>query len=220
MFFGNFPRFGESWTREDIPPLTSDQSEKLIVFRKRILSRIHRKGREDRSGDGLVIAVPSNISAQQILIQIQQIRESEILAIKTDVRNISFYIVNIYPARRFNIMLIKSFLESLTDPMFIFGDFNFHHPMWESNHISRYSNDFVEWITDSNWVLNATVPPYRSSAGAASLIDLTVCSSSMPGYCNSYVLDCCFESDHSPIITELSLLNSNKRIFKKADKQL
>ncbi|GFS66922.1 transposable element Tcb1 transposase [Trichonephila clavipes] len=71
-------------------------------------------------------------------------------------------------------------------------------------------------ITDSNLVLlNTTVPTYRSSAGAASLIDLTVCSSSMSGYCNSYVLDCSFESDHSPIITELSLLNSNKRIFKK-----
>ncbi|GFU88353.1 putative RNA-directed DNA polymerase from transposon BS [Trichonephila clavipes] len=87
--------------------------------------------------------------------------------------------------------------------------------MWGSDHISRYSNEFVEWITDSNLVLNTTVPTYRSSAVAASLIDLTVCSSSMFGYCNSYVLDCSFESDHSPIITELSLLNSNKRIFKK-----
>ncbi|GFT61020.1 putative RNA-directed DNA polymerase from transposon BS [Trichonephila clavipes] len=101
-------------------------------------------------------------------------------------------------------------------PMIIFGDFNLHHPMWGSDQISRYSNEFVEWITDSNLVLlNTTVPTYRSSAGAASLIDLTFCSSSMSGYCNSYVLDCSFESDHSPIITELSLLSSNKRIFKK-----
>ncbi|GFS52558.1 probable RNA-directed DNA polymerase from transposon X-element [Trichonephila clavipes] len=105
-------------------------------------------------------------------------------------------------------------------PMIIFGDFNLHHPMWGSDHISRYSNEFVEWITDSNLVLlNTTVPTYRSSAGATSLIDLTVCSSSTSGYCNSYVLDCSFESDHSPIITELSLLNSNKRIFKKVNWQ-
>ncbi|GFV08489.1 RNase H domain-containing protein [Trichonephila clavipes] len=101
-------------------------------------------------------------------------------------------------------------------PMIIFGDFNLHHPMWGSDHISRYSDEFVEWITDSNLVLlNTTVPTYRSSADATSLLDLTVCSSSISGYCNSYVLDCSFESDHSPIITELSLLNSNKRIFKK-----
>ncbi|GFY29766.1 hypothetical protein TNCV_1813431 [Trichonephila clavipes] len=92
--------------------------------------------------------------------------------------------------------------------------------MWGSDHISRYSNEFVEWNTGSNLVLlNTTVPTYRSSAGAASLIDLTVCSSSMFGYCNSSVLDCSFESDHSPIITELSLLNSNKRIFKKVNWQ-
>ncbi|GFT47363.1 putative RNA-directed DNA polymerase from transposon BS [Trichonephila clavipes] len=37
--------------------------------------------------------------------------------------------------------------------------------MWGSDHISRYSNEFVEWITDSNLVLlNTTVPTYRSSA--------------------------------------------------------
>ncbi|GFX62285.1 RNase H domain-containing protein [Trichonephila clavipes] len=49
--------------------------------------------------------------------------------------------------------------------MIIFGDFNLHHPMWGSDHISRYSNEFVEWITDSNLVLlNTTVPTYRSSA--------------------------------------------------------
>ncbi|GFX06794.1 hypothetical protein TNCV_1201111 [Trichonephila clavipes] len=41
--FWEFPAFwGSHGPREDIPPLTSDQSEKLIVFRKRILSRIQR----------------------------------------------------------------------------------------------------------------------------------------------------------------------------------
>ncbi|GFV70830.1 RNA-directed DNA polymerase from mobile element jockey [Trichonephila clavipes] len=93
-------------------------------------------------------------------------------------------------------------------PMIIFGDFNLHHPMWGSDHISRYSDEFVEWITDSNLVLlNTTVPTYRSSADATSLLDLTVCSSSISGYCNSYVLDCSFESDHSPIILQ-SFLSS------------
>ncbi|GFV20460.1 hypothetical protein TNCV_4142211 [Trichonephila clavipes] len=140
---------------------------------------IFRKDREDRSGGGLLIAVPSNISAQQIPIQIQQTRELEILAIKIHVRNISFYTVNIYAPRGF-IILIKSFLESLMAPMIIFGDFNLHHPMWGSGHISRYSNEFVEWITDSNLVLlNTTVPTYRTSADATSLLDLTVCSSSI-----------------------------------------
>ncbi|GFV78180.1 hypothetical protein TNCV_1036481 [Trichonephila clavipes] len=39
--FWEFPAFWVSYgPREDIPPLTSDQSEKLIVFRERIPSRI------------------------------------------------------------------------------------------------------------------------------------------------------------------------------------
>ncbi|GFS69151.1 putative RNA-directed DNA polymerase from transposon X-element [Trichonephila clavipes] len=104
--------------------------------------------------------------------------------------------------------------------MLIFGDINIHHPIWGSDQISRYSTDFVEWISDFNLVvLNTTVPTYRSSTDAAELINLTVCSSSMSRYCNSYVLDCSFESDHRPIITKLSLLNSNKRIFKKVNWQ-
>ncbi|GFU61935.1 uncharacterized protein TNCV_4022221 [Trichonephila clavipes] len=41
--FGNFPRLGSHRPREDIPPLTPDQSEKLIEFRKRIRSSIHKK---------------------------------------------------------------------------------------------------------------------------------------------------------------------------------
>ncbi|GFU89335.1 hypothetical protein TNCV_1783181 [Trichonephila clavipes] len=201
---------GSSQIPKSNPQLLNAEIKKKIARHEN-----KKKDREDRSGGGLLIAVPSNISAQQIPIQIQQTRELEILAIKIHVRNISFYIVNIYAPRGFNIILIKSFLESLMAPMIIFGDFNLHHPMWGSDHISRYSDEFVEWITDSNLVLlNTTVPTYRSSADATSLLDLTVCSSSISGYCNSYVLDCSFESDHSPIITELSLLNSNKRIFK------
>ncbi|GFU80888.1 replication-associated protein [Trichonephila clavipes] len=203
------PRIVGNWWGPEFQEAKSMTAARYVTF----------KDREDRSGGGLLIAVPSNISAQQIPIQIQQTRELEILAIKIHVRNISFYIVNIYAPRGFNIIIIKSFLESLMAPMIIFGDFNLHHPMWGSDHISRYSNEFVEWITDSNLVLNTTVPTYRSSADATSLIDLTVCSSSISGYCNSYVLDCSFESDHSPIITELSLLNSNKRIFKKVNWQ-
>ncbi|GFV06184.1 uncharacterized protein TNCV_1950351 [Trichonephila clavipes] len=40
--------------------------------------------------------------------------------------------------------------------------------MWGSDHISRYSNEFVEWITDSNLVLlNTTVPTYRRTAVVA-----------------------------------------------------
>ncbi|GFU88348.1 RNA-directed DNA polymerase from mobile element jockey [Trichonephila clavipes] len=84
--------------------------------------------------------------------------------------------------------------------------------MWGSDHISRYSDEFVEWITDSNLVLlNTTVPTYRSSADATSLLDLTVCSSSISGYCNSYVLDCSFEITDTD--QKLNILQLNNRFI-------
>ncbi|GFX25670.1 hypothetical protein TNCV_1205481 [Trichonephila clavipes] len=42
MFLGISRVWESHGPREDIPPLTPDQSEKLIVFRKRILSRIQK----------------------------------------------------------------------------------------------------------------------------------------------------------------------------------
>ncbi|GFX76056.1 RNA-directed DNA polymerase from mobile element jockey [Trichonephila clavipes] len=71
--------------------------------------------------------------------------------------------------------------------------------MWGSDHSSRNSNIFIDWLTDSNSILlNTTVPTYRNSTGKTSLIDLTICSSSLYGHTNCYVSDCFFDSDHSP----------------------
>ncbi|GFX87306.1 LINE-1 reverse transcriptase homolog [Trichonephila clavipes] len=55
--------------------------------------------------------------------------------------------------------------------------------MWGSDHSSRNSNIFIDWLTDSNSILlNTTVPTYRNSTGKTSLIDLTICSSSLYGH--------------------------------------
>ncbi|GFS94173.1 LINE-1 reverse transcriptase homolog [Trichonephila clavipes] len=84
--------------------------------------------------------------------------------------------------------------------------------MWGSDHSSRNSNIFIDWLTDSNSILlNTTVPTYRNSTGKTSLIDLTICSSSLYGHTNCYVSDCFFDSDHSPVITEFSLIRPSKR---------
>ncbi|GFW59131.1 uncharacterized protein TNCV_2780621 [Trichonephila clavipes] len=49
---------------------------------------------------------------------------------------------------------------------------------------------FIDWFTDSNSILlNTTVPTYRNSTGKTSLIDLTICSSSLYGHTNCYVSD-------------------------------
>lgn len=179
---------------------------------------IFRQDRLDRSGGGLLIAVPTSISAQQIPIQIPQSENYEALALKININNISFNIINLYASRGLNILSIKPFLESLSDPIFIFGDFNLHHPMWGSNHISQYSNEFVTWLTDSNFILlNHSVPTYRKNIGSSSLLDFTLCTSSLSGYSNTFVLESTYNSDHCPVITEFNFQCPQKRTIKKVD---
>ncbi|GFX10488.1 hypothetical protein TNCV_2583101 [Trichonephila clavipes] len=93
--------------------------------------------------------------------------------------------------------------------------------MLGSNHISKYNNIFVDWLTDSNSILlNTTVPTYKNSAGKSSLIDLTICSSSLSGYTGCYASACFFKSDYSPVITQFLLLKPTKRSLAKIDWQL
>ncbi|GBM15334.1 hypothetical protein AVEN_210957-2 [Araneus ventricosus] len=48
-------------------------------------------------------------------------------------------------------------------PVFIFGDFNLYHPLWGSDKSSPLSNDFVEWLQNSSFVLlNSSNPTYAT----------------------------------------------------------
>ncbi|GFW17926.1 hypothetical protein TNCV_2231071 [Trichonephila clavipes] len=114
----------------------------------------------------------------------------------------------------------NSFLESLSDPVFIFGDFNLHHPMWGSNHTSPYSEIFVEWLTNSNFILlNTDVPTHRSNVGSDALLDFTLCSSNLIVYSNTFmcVSDSSYNSDHCPVITDFNFHNPIKRTINKVD---
>ncbi|GBN26058.1 hypothetical protein AVEN_122817-1 [Araneus ventricosus] len=52
-------------------------------------------------------------------------------------------------------------------PVFIFGDFNLHHPLWGSDKSSPLSNDFVEWLQNSSFVLlNSSNPTYATYTGS------------------------------------------------------
>ncbi|GFV39742.1 hypothetical protein TNCV_741721 [Trichonephila clavipes] len=91
--------------------------------------------------------------------------------------------------------------------------------MWGSNHASQHREIFVEWLTNSNFILLNTddVPTHRSNVGSNALLDFTLCSSSLIGYSNtlSRVLDSSYNSDHCPIITDFNFRNPIKRTIKK-----
>ncbi|GFW98871.1 hypothetical protein TNCV_4654981 [Trichonephila clavipes] len=173
---------------------------------------IFRKDRIDRPGGGLLIAVPANVSARQISFHNTQLLKYEILILQIVINNTSFHLINLYASRGLNITLLNSFLESSLDPVFIFSDFNLNHPMWGSNHTSPYSDIFVEWLTNSNFILlNTDVPTHRSNVGSGALLDFTLCSSNLIGYSNTFVSDSSYNSDHCPVITDFNFHNPIKR---------
>ncbi|GFV97200.1 hypothetical protein TNCV_3527851 [Trichonephila clavipes] len=88
--------------------------------------------------------------------------------------------------------------------------------MRSSNHASQHSEVFVEWLTNSNFIIfNIDVPTHRSNIGSSVLLDFTVCSSSLIGYSNSFVLDSSYNSAYYPVITDFNFQNPIKRNIKK-----
>ncbi|GFS88215.1 hypothetical protein TNCV_3149771 [Trichonephila clavipes] len=208
------PPFSQSdvWIFQEtfLKPKDHFQISGKVIFRK---DRIDRPG----GGGGLLIAVPANISARQISFHNTQLSEYEILILQIVINNTSFHLINLYASRGLNITLLNSFLESLSDPVFNFDDFNLH-PMWGSNHTSPYSEIFVEWLTNSNFILlNTDVPTHRSNVGSGALLDFTLCSSNLIGYSNTFVSDSSYNSDHCPVITDFNFHNPIKRTINKVD---
>ncbi|GFY03373.1 putative RNA-directed DNA polymerase from transposon X-element [Trichonephila clavipes] len=90
--------------------------------------------------------------------------------------------------------------------------------MWGSNHTSPYSEIFVEWLTNSHFILlNTDVPTHRSNVGSGALLDFTLCSSNLIGYSNTFVSDSSYNSDHCPVITDFNFHNPIKRTINKVD---
>ncbi|GFU07929.1 hypothetical protein TNCV_2271481 [Trichonephila clavipes] len=90
--------------------------------------------------------------------------------------------------------------------------------MWGSNHTSPYSKIFVEWLTNSNFILlNTDVPFHSSNVGSGVLLDFTFCSSNLIGYSNTFVSDSSYNSDHCPVITDFNFHNPIKRTINKVD---
>ncbi|GFU50460.1 hypothetical protein TNCV_4572041 [Trichonephila clavipes] len=92
--------------------------------------------------------------------------------------------------------------------------------MWGSNHTSPYSEIFVEWLTNSNFILlNTDVPTHRSNVGTGALLDFTLCSSNLIGYSNTFVCvsDSSYNSDHCPVIIDFNFHNPIKRTINKVD---
>ncbi|GBM20068.1 hypothetical protein AVEN_268397-1 [Araneus ventricosus] len=90
--------------------------------------------------------------------------------------------------------------------------------MWGSNNSTTLSNSFVDWLQNSNFVmLNTSNLTCTSYTGTNSLLDLTLCSTSIYHQVDCFVSDSTFESDHNPVITTWSLLGQTSKTIKTID---
>ncbi|GBM16551.1 putative RNA-directed DNA polymerase from transposon BS [Araneus ventricosus] len=177
----------------------------------KIFFRTHRS---NRLGGGLLIGIPKNISGR-VIYSIENDPNQEVLAVEIHSKNLNFIIINIYAPHGFNIASIKRFLDSLSIPTFIFGDFNLHHPLWGGSSQSSLSESFVDWLNNSDFsMLNTSAPTHISNPHTSSIIDLTLCSASIYNEIDCYVFDCTFESDHIPIVISWSKFQNTTRSIK------
>ncbi|GBO13884.1 hypothetical protein AVEN_207569-1 [Araneus ventricosus] len=183
-----------------------------LSHRNKIFFRTHQR---NRLGGGLLIGIPKNISSR-VIYSIENDPNLEVLAVEIQSKNLNFIIINIYAPHGFNIASIKLFLDSLSVPTFIFGDFNLHHPLWGGGSSqSSLSESFVDWLNNSDFsMLNTSAPTRISNPHTSSIIDLTLCSASIYNEIDSYVFDCTFESDHIPIVVSWSKFQNTTRSIK------
>ncbi|GBL95757.1 hypothetical protein AVEN_694-1 [Araneus ventricosus] len=172
----------------------------------------------DRSGGGHLTGIPKTVAGRIIPTSFSDDTNLEILATEIHFNNHKFIIVNLYAPQGFDIQQAKSFFESFSIPIIIFGDFNLHHPMWGSNNSTSLSNSFVDWLQNSNFVmLNTSNPTYTSYTGTNSLRDLDLCSTSIYHQLECFVSDSTCESDHNPVVTTWSLLGQTSQTIKTID---
>ncbi|GBO18643.1 hypothetical protein AVEN_7462-1 [Araneus ventricosus] len=89
--------------------------------------------RQDRPGGGLITGIPKTASARIIPTNFSHNANQEILAVEIFYKGLNFIIINLYSPQGFNIESAKQFFDSFSVPVFIFGDFNLHPPLWGSD---------------------------------------------------------------------------------------
>ncbi|GIX70830.1 RNA-directed DNA polymerase from mobile element jockey, partial [Caerostris darwini] len=203
------------------PPFTTSEfwvfqetflkADDRLSFPNKIFFRTHRN---NRTGGGLLIGIPSNTSGH-VIFENSNDPNLEMLAVEIQSHNVTFTIVNIYALHGFNINQVQIFFSTLKTRTFIFGDFNLHHLFWGGKTSTPKSEEFLDWLNQSHFsILNTSTPTHISHNFTSSVIDLTLCSAALLNEVYCYVSDCTFESDHLPIVVSWSKLTNATKYLK------
>ena len=166
---------------------------------------VYRLDRANRPGGGLLIAVHSSIASYPLTFH-SSTHGNEIMGVRILLSTGPINIINVYsPTGQVSHDLLRV-SSSIQGPSFICGDFNSHHPLWGATTASKHSEDFAQWILNSEFcLLNSQTSTHVAPSGKQSIIDLSFCSSDLLTKTNFQVHEDLFDSDHFPILLTLAI---------------
>ena len=174
----------------------------------------HRKDRvlnsSSQKGGGLLTLVRKDLISSVVNIDVQS--SMEILVIKVEMDNLPpLSVVNIYINKpsSFNNPTFKKLLD-LSPNQLILGDFNLHHPLWDSTHPRDPQSLLLLDSISISQISHTLITPknlgtyVHSSNGKNSTIDLCFVGSRLSAYSKVSRFHDNLGSQHYPLITELS----------------
>jgi len=129
----------------------------------------------------------------------------QLVALEFFYNNSSFIILNMYsPEQTLQLDSLFAFLNSITSPIFLCGDFDSHHTLWGSTHNDSKGRALVDFLDNNNLVLlNDGSGTRICRNGNLSPLDLTFASPSISRKCAWTVLSDECNSDHFPVMTQI-----------------
>ena len=152
------------------------------------------------------------------------------IAFKVTINDKVYTICSIYlpPKIRLEKSQLDNLKKQLPSPVIFMGDFNAHHPLWSSTstiatNVNTRGRIMEKFIVEEDLILLNTKTPthFDDFHGSSSLIDLTICQSSVFLDFNCKVFENRHDSNHHPVQLIFNSPAENETLyrwnFKKAD---
>lgn len=162
----------------------------------------HKPFPHNKACGGVAIAVRDGYFSEQILLN----TSLQAIAVKVSYPR-KFTICSLYlPNQKWTQAQLQSLIQELPPPFLLLGDFNSHNPLWGATSIDSHGKIIEKILGEENLVLlNIGDPTYIDDThGTYSALDLAISSPTLAPTFNWSVAHDTFDSDHFPILLQIS----------------
>lgn len=174
---------------------------------KNYLSYFHNIPQNTTSKQGVGVLIKTNIPHK--IVQINT--HLQIIAVEINL-NPKFTIINCYipPNQQIPCQHLTNILESIQTPVVLLGDFNSWNPLWGSPSPNSRGKILENVINEADLcILNDGRPTHLSTHGTLTHLDITCCTPNFLPFITWKVLDDLYHSDHFPVISTITLSQTN-----------